>query len=279
MREIGTATLLLIVANVLFSYKGFKNPSFFNANKFEIEPILVRKDYKRLVTSGFLHIDWMHLVLNMYTLYIFSGGLEAHLGWLKFLVIYFGSLIGGDLLALFIHRNHSNYSAVGASGAVCGMIFAGIALFPDMKISLLGPALFVPSWLFGILFVAGSIYGIKSKKSNIGHDAHLGGALFGMLIAILLKPEVLQYNLLPIVAISIPTIVFIVLIATKPHLLMTENFFRKKPSLEGFNQDQKFNAEKNLKQQEIDRILDKINRTGAKSLSEKEREALREHTR
>jgi len=276
MGTIGMATLALILANVLCSYRGFKNHAFFNAYKFEVGPILAGRDYKRLVTSGFLHIDWLHLGLNMYTLYAFSSELEARLGWWQFLLIYFASLIGGDLLALFIHRNHRSYSSVGASGAVSGLIFAGIALFPGMRVSLFGPSLFIPSWLFGLLFVAASIYGIRSRRDNVGHDAHLGGALVGMAVSILLRPEVLHNNLLPIVVIAVPTLVFFVIIATRPQLLLTENSFRGHH--EGYSMDQKFNAEKNQKQREIDRILDKINRTGAKSLSEEEKRTLRDHT-
>ena len=280
MGNIGVAGLLLIIANALFSYKGFKNHAFFDGYKFEIDPILRQKDYKRLITSGFLHVDWMHLLFNMFTLYSFSGAIEAAFGGWQMLIIYFASLIGGDLLALFIHRHHSNYSAVGASGAVCGLIFAVIALFPGGEIGMFGIR-GIPNWLFGILFVAGSIYGIKSKRDNIGHDAHLGGALVGMLVAIILHPEKLQGNLMPILLITIPTILFIIIIATKPHLLYTENFFRKKASSlqQNYNIDQKFNADKNQRQQEIDRILDKINRTGAKSLSDKEKETLRDHAR
>jgi membrane associated rhomboid family serine protease len=277
MGNIGVAGILLIAANVLFSYRGFKNHTFFNAYKFEIDPILVRKDYKRLITSGFLHVDWIHLFFNMYTLYAFSGVLETFLGWPIFLVIYFASLIGGDLLALFIHRNHHHYSAVGASGAVSGVIFATIALFPHAELRVF--FIPMPSWLFGILFVAGSMYGIKSKRDNIGHDAHLGGALIGMLVAILFMPQVLQVNYIPILAIVVPTILFIVILATKPHLLLIDTSKKQSEFMKNYNQDQRFNAERNQRQQEVDRILDKINRTGAGSLSEKEKETLKNHVR
>jgi len=267
-------TLLLIVANVLFSYKGFTNNAFFDGYKFEVDPILIHKDYKRLVTSGFLHANWMHLILNMYVLFSFGSILEMLLGHTAFLVIYFASLIGGDLLALFIHRNHGDYSSIGASGATNGIVFATIALFPGMII------FFLPGWLFGVIYIGISIYGIKTRKGNVGHDAHLGGALIGMVTAILFRPETLLHNYLPVLLLTIPAIAFIILIASKPHVLIIDGFGKsKKSEIKQYNIDHRFNATKNQQQQEIDRILDKINQKGAKSLSDKEKETLKELTR
>src|SRR5664279_1898625 len=177
MTNTGIITLILIIVNIAFSYKGFTNETFFEGYKFEVDRILINKDYKRLVTSGFLHVSWTHLILNMFSLYAFSGSIESDLGGLQFLLIYFVSLVGGNLLCLFIHRNHGDYSAVGASGAVSGIIFASIALYPGMGIGFFGLPFSIPGWLYGILYVLYSIYGIKSGKDNIGHEAHLGGAL------------------------------------------------------------------------------------------------------
>lgn len=173
----GATGLFLIIVNIAFSYKGFSNNTFLDGYKFEVDKILISKEYKRLITSGFLHVSWMHLIFNMLSLYAFSGLLEYHIGELSFLVIYLTSMVGGNLLALFVHRNHGDYSAVGASGAVCGVIFASIALFPGMELGFFGIPISLPSWLYGIIYVAFSIYGIKSSRDNIGHEAHLGGVL------------------------------------------------------------------------------------------------------
>lgn len=175
----------------------------------------------RLISSGFLHVSWQHLLFNMFSLYMFSDSVELVLGSGKFLLIYFTSLVGGNLLSLLVHKNHSDYSAVGASGAVSGIIFAAIALQPSIGIGMF--FIFIPGWIYGILFVGISIYGIKSQKDNIGHDAHLGGALIGMLAAIALEPEALRYNYIVISLITIPAMVFIYLIITKPHLLLVDN--------------------------------------------------------
>src|SRR5437764_2427325 len=174
-------SFVLIVINFLVSYKGFKDSTFYNKYSFRIDAIQY-KDYKRLVTSGFLHVNWMHLIFNMLALYFFSGSLELYLGAVKFLLIYFLSLIGGDLLSLFIHRNDPDYDSVGASAGVNGIIFAAIALFPGMSLGLLFIPISIPGWLFGLVYVLYSIYGIRSRRNNIGHDAHLGGALVGLIV-------------------------------------------------------------------------------------------------
>jgi membrane associated rhomboid family serine protease len=271
----GVVGLILIIINIAFSYKGFTNETFFDGYKFEVDKILITKDYKRLITSGFLHVSWMHLIFNMFSLYSFSIALEANLGELKFLFIYFASLIGGDLLSLFINRNHGDYTAVGASGAVCGIMFASIALFPDMGIGFFGLPISIPSWLYGILYVAYSIYGIKSKKDNIGHDAHLGGALIGMAVALIIVPSAFLQNYITILIITIPTIIFIYLIITKPHILLVDNFYYKKHT-NHYSIDHIYNEEKMNNQKEIDKILDKINKKGMSSLTNKEKETLKQ---
>ena len=273
MDKTGIIGFVLIIINVAFSYKGFTNGLFFDGYKFEVDKILVNKDYKRLVTSGFLHVSWTHLIFNMISLYAFSGLLESQIGGGKFLVVYFASLIGGDLLSLFIHRNHGDYNAVGASGAVSGIIFASIALFPGMGVGFFGLPFSIPSWLYGILYILYSIYGIKSSKDNIGHDAHLGGALVGMTVALFLQPTAFLDNYLTILVIAVPTIAFIYLIITRPQILLVDNFYFKNHK-NYYSVDHKYNEEKVTKQKEIDKILDKINKKGIESLSSKEKEKL-----
>lgn len=277
MTDTGIIGLILIVANIAFSYKGFSNELFFDGYKFEVDRILIDKDYKRLITSGFLHVSWTHLIFNLLSLYAFSGLIESNLGGLKFLLIYFASLIGGDLLSLFVHRSHGDYNSVGASGAVCGIIFASIALFPGMGIGFFGLPFSIPSWLYGILYVFYSIYGIKSQKDNIGHEAHLGGALIGMTIALLLEPSAFLENYLTILIIAVPTIIFIYFIITKPTLLLIDNFYFKTHK-KYYSIDHKDNEAKTNNQKEIDKILDKISEKGFDSLSSKEKEKLKQNS-
>ncbi|HYE56095.1 MAG TPA: rhomboid family intramembrane serine protease, partial [Chitinophagaceae bacterium] len=188
----GLISLAIIAVTVYFSYKGIKSRAFFKKYSFGVDKVLLYKDYKVMLTSGLVHVNWLHLIFNMVSLFLFSQGLELYLGEWKFLLIYVLSLLGGNVFSLLLHRHHGDYTAAGASGAVCGLIFASIALFPDMSI------MFIPAWLFGIIYVLYSIYGIRSNSSNIGHEAHLAGALVGMISAIIMSPEVLRTNYVPI---------------------------------------------------------------------------------
>lgn len=276
MTETGIIGLVIIGMNVAISYKGFTDRVFFDNYKFEVNRILKYKEYRRLITSGFLHVSWMHLILNMVSLYLFSS-LMTNLGWLSFLIIYAASLIGGDLLALFIHREHGDYSSVGASGAVYGIIFASIALFPDMKILLFG-LLPVPSWAYGLLYIGYSMYGIRSGRDNIGHEAHLGGALIGMVIAVILEPEAFAKNYLSILLITVPVIVFIYLIIVNPQALRIGSYYYHTPGTY-LDIDDLYNEERANKQTELDRLLDKIGKSGIDSLSKKERQRLDELSR
>lgn len=212
-------TLALIAANILISYKGFRDASFFDRNLFEVGRVLHHREYGRLFMSGFLHVDWTHLLFNMFSLYSFSAIMEQILGPVNVLIIYFASLFGGDLLALFIHRRHPGYRAVGASGAVSGVIFAAIAIVPDIHVSLFLIPIGIPGWLFGICYVIYSMYGIRTSAGNIGHEAHLGGALVGLATAVLIVPAVLKHNTLPVALIGVAGTVFLLLMVFRPDLL------------------------------------------------------------
>lgn len=218
MNDIGPISLLIIIANFSASYKGFNNWQFFNQYKFNIGEILVGKDYKRLLTSGFLHVDWTHLLFNMFSFFSFGAILERQLEGISFLLLYFASLLAGNVFAIIMHKNNQHYSAVGASGAVSGIIFAAIALFPEIRIGLLFLPIGIPSWLFGLLYIGYSIYGIKANNDNIGHEAHLGGAFSGMLVAILLYPHALFENYTPILLTIVPSSIFFFIILKKNNL-------------------------------------------------------------
>jgi membrane associated rhomboid family serine protease len=273
----GFISLSLIIANILFSYRGFKDRSFYRKYEFEVEKVMIYKDYKRLVTSGFLHVNWMHLVFNMLALFFFSSALEASVGPFEFILLYAAGLIGGNLLSLLLHKNNSSYSSVGASGAVFGIMFSSIAIFPGMSIGLFLLPISLPGWLFGLIYVLVSIYGIRSRTNNIGHDAHLGGALTGMFVAILLHPTALRDNLVTILIIAVPAIAFIFLIMKRPELLLVDNlYFRRKHYL---TVEDKYNLKKKNTQEELDKLLEKIHRNGMNSLTEKEKKFLKEYSK
>ncbi len=267
----GIVSIIIIATTCFVSYKGFKSSNFYASLEFEVEKILLYKDYKRLVTSGFVHVNWQHLLFNMISLFFFSFGLESFFGPFIFLLLYFISEIGGNLVALLVHRKNPGYSSVGSSGAINGLIFASIAVFPGMHI------FFLPGWVFGLAFILFSIYGVRSKKDNIGHEAHLGGALAGMVAAIAFHPAALTENTIPILLMFLPTVAFMIIIITKPQLLFVDNYwFTHKYN---YTVDDRYNAKKRNTQQEVDRILDKINQRGINSLSRSERESLEEYSK
>lgn len=204
------ATLVLIAANILVSIKGFNDFGFFERYKFNISAIRAgQRD--RALTSGFLHVDVAHLFLNMFTLYFFADVVISWFGPTRFLVLYFGSLLAGSLLALYFHRNEPYYSAVGASGAVTGVLYGAILLQPDMRLALMFIPIPLPAYILGIAYLLYSIYGMKSRIGNIGHSAHFGGAVGGFVIALLFKPDILTTHPLMVLLLSIPIVLLFVL--------------------------------------------------------------------
>jgi membrane associated rhomboid family serine protease len=193
--------LVLILATVLISYKGIQDSLFFRKNEFHIGSIQAGEQF-RMFSSGFLHADFQHLFFNMFTLYLFAPYVVFHFGNFYFFVLYFGSLLSGSLLTLYFHKNEYQYRAVGASGAVTGIIYSAILIEPN--IYMYG---FMPGYVFGFLYLILSIYGMKTKRDNIGHVAHFGGAIGGFVITLIKEPELLSLQPLTVAALLIPIVV------------------------------------------------------------------------
>lgn len=204
--------LAIIAANVLFSLKGFNDESFFRKYQFHVGSIRAGEQF-RMITSAFLHADFVHLAFNMIALYSFAPVVTEGLGNWTFLLIYAGSLIFGSLLTMLFHGNEYNYRAVGASGAVTGIIYSAILIYPDMVIGIFG-IIPLPAYIFGIGYLLYSIYGMKSRKDNIGHTAHFGGAIGGFAITLLKEPAILQQNTLMVILLAIPIIILFVMAKT-----------------------------------------------------------------
>ena len=172
--------------------------AFYNQNlidQLSLKPYLVyhRFHVHRILTHSLVHADWTHLIINMYVLYIFGQvclnyfalyfGDKANL---YFLELYFFSLVVSSLFSIFKHKNNPYYSAVGASGAVMAVVFTTIFFDPWNKLWFFG-LIPIPGILFGILYLAYSIYMGKKNADNIGHDAHFTGAIFGFIFPILIN--------------------------------------------------------------------------------------------
>lgn len=203
--------LIIIASTCIISFMAFNNQALFDKYKFNVGAILRNKEYIRLFSAGFLHADLMHLLLNMYVLYSFSQPIFEDFGTAGFLIIYFGSILLGNVFSLYLYKSQSWYSAIGASGGVSGIIFASVALYPDLiKIGIIFlPSEFsLPGYIFGLLYFGYSVYMMLNPNANdnIGHAAHLGGAFFGLVYTVATYPEVALENALFLVIMSLPLI-------------------------------------------------------------------------
>jgi membrane associated rhomboid family serine protease len=209
MGGIDLVIIAVIAVNVLMSYKGFNDFEFFNRYKFEVSSIKAG-DKIRILSSGFLHVDTTHLFVNMLTLYFFASSVTSFLGTTGFLLVYFGSLVIGNLLSLYFHKDDYGYTAVGASGAVVGVLYAAILLQPNMMLGLFF-IIPMPAYVFGIGYLFYSIWAMRARRDNVGHDAHFGGAMGGYFITLLLSPWVLKEHLLMVILLAVPILVLFVL--------------------------------------------------------------------
>ncbi|MFV5685068.1 rhomboid family intramembrane serine protease [Flavobacterium sp. GB2R13] len=201
--------IAIIVVNILISYKGFNDLSFFRKYEFHVGSIRSGEQI-RMVSSGFLHADLPHLIFNMLTLYFFAPVVIEYLGSISFVLVYFGSLVFGSLLTMLFHKNDYSYRAVGASGAVTGVLYSAILLQPDMMLGIFF-IIPIPAYLFGILYLLYSIYGMKAKNDNIGHTAHFGGAVGGYLITLIKEPQLFIDHTLMVILLAIPIVVLFVM--------------------------------------------------------------------
>lgn len=197
--------IAIIIVNVLVSFKGFDDQSFFRKYEFHMGSVRAGEQI-RLISSGFLHADISHLAFNMITLYFFAPVVIGHLGSLSFVIIYFGSLIFGSLLTIVFHKDDYNYRAIGASGAVTGILYSAILLQPDMMLGIFF-VIPMPAYLFGIGYLLYSIYGMRAKNDNIGHTAHFGGAIGGYLITLVSNPHLVVDHTFMVALLAIPIII------------------------------------------------------------------------
>ncbi|MDA9016142.1 rhomboid family intramembrane serine protease [Flavobacteriaceae bacterium] len=181
--------ILIIGLNVVFSFIGFKNDAFFEKYRFHIGSIKAG-DYFRLLSSGFLHVNTTHLLFNMFTFYFFVNIVVGILGTTSFSVLFLGSLLAGNLFGYYFHFKEDYYSAVGASGAVTGVLFSALLLYPEIELMLFLIPIPIPGYLFGIVYLLYTLYGMKAQNDTIGHTAHFGGAIGGIVITIMVRPEV-----------------------------------------------------------------------------------------
>jgi len=162
--------------------------------KFSLSPwkVIYEKKWYLTITSGFLHADIFHLIFNMWTFWFFCQALEMYAGTFSFLVIYFGSMILSDVTTIIKQKDNYGYKSLGASGAISGALFSLILFEPFQLYYVMFIPFGIPAVLFAILYLAYCYYAARHSQDNINHEAHFWGALAGIVLTILLKPNIIE---------------------------------------------------------------------------------------
>lgn len=191
-------TIIIIILTVIISLLSFNNEEL--NRKLILNPYQVKrkKEWYRLVTSGFQHADFLHLFVNMFVLFSFGQVVESYYAYLfgpngkfLFVLLYVTAIFAANVSTYYKHQDNSYYNALGASGAVSAVVFASILFDPFNKIYLYG-IIGLPGILLGIGYLAYSYYASKKQNDHINHDAHLFGAIYGIAFTVVLKPKVIS---------------------------------------------------------------------------------------
>lgn len=195
-----TITLIIVIITSIISYQAFNNGNL--RNNLIHHPYTEAKDKEwfRMLTSGFIHNDMMHLLINMYVLYTFGeiverafGELYGSFGRIVYILFYLICIVVASLPSFLKHKNNPSYKALGASGAVSGVLLIFVLLYPMEKLTFIFfPFLPIPAFVIGIGYLVYSTWASKKKMDNVGHDAHLFGGLFGILFIAITAPSVLS---------------------------------------------------------------------------------------
>jgi len=194
-------TLTIILVTVLITVIAFNRADILDKMMLNPYRVFHKKELFRMITHGFLHSDWTHLLINMFVLYFFGKNVESWFRELKmegyinsvaitYSLLYFGGIIISSLITLFRHRNNIYYNSVGASGAVSAVIFTSIFFSPLDRIYFFA-VLPIPGILFAVLYLIYSSVMSRKAKDNINHSAHFWGAVVGFLFPILLDPSLI----------------------------------------------------------------------------------------
>jgi membrane associated rhomboid family serine protease len=188
-------TMIILVLTTIISFVSFNSSRLMDAFIFWPPAITMRHQYYRFVTCGFIHADVMHLLFNMFTLYFFGRALENYymgilgLQHYYYTILYLTALIVANIPSYIKQHDNYNYRSLGASGAVCAVMFAFIMISPWEPLYLFG-ALKVPAILYAVVFLVYTIYMSRRGGDNVNHDAHLWGAIYGVVFTIVARPSI-----------------------------------------------------------------------------------------
>jgi len=184
-------SIIILVATVALSlYTLYRNPELFAKLMLNPQSVVYERKWYLMVSSGFIHANLAHLAFNMLTFYFFALELESVMGSLNFSILYFGSLILSDVTTVIKHKDNPDYRALGASGAISGALFSYVLFYPKNSIYIFFIPIGIPAPIFAILFLAYCYWAARKAQGFINHEAHFWGALAGIVITILLIPEI-----------------------------------------------------------------------------------------
>ena len=179
IEQIGATAILVIT--VLTSLLGMNSmPQVIDRCLFRPYYFLRKKQYNTIYMSGFVHADLGHLFFNMFTFFFFAFPLERYIGTTRFLILYFFGLVASHSCTYFKHKDNAEYASLGASGAISAVLFAYIVYFPTTTLMIMPIPVPIPAWLFAVGYVAYSYWASTHSRGRINHDAHLCGALSGL---------------------------------------------------------------------------------------------------
>jgi membrane associated rhomboid family serine protease len=186
--------LLIFVLTISVSlYAMYSNQYLFRALMLHPYSIHRNKKTYTIITSGFIHADMNHLLLNMFTYFFFAFTLEKIVGHWEFALIYISGIVLSDLSTILKNKNNPSYYSLGASGAISAVLFSYILFDPMSKIYIFFIPIGIPAYLFALMYLAYCVYASKKQFDNVNHEAHFWGAISGLVVTCILFPKVIEH--------------------------------------------------------------------------------------
>ena len=256
-------------------------PSFLARYGLAVDGILEKNQYYRLWSALGIHHHWVHLLLNMLMLLGLEHAVNRPLDTPNFLFVFLASAVGGNVLALYVSRDDQSGQshAIGVAGGISGVLMVSLTLSPSLTLSVPSLAILLPLWPLAVAFLAVSLFAVKPDHGTTNHDAHLGGAIVGLLLSPVVAPDPLQNTLWPALVFLLPTVVLFYILVKAPEISPVS----ASTSVDHSVVVQKWVSEAGISPDECDfvtledemnSLLDRITQNGYHSLSDHEQERL-----